>query len=88
MFLNTATHGTDQLMVQRLLVARNQRDSRTALLFSGGVILIQFTLFLLVGAGLLGLLSPVSSHRPFRYQLTMCSPHSLWSTCRAALPDC
>ena len=52
MFLNTATHGTDQLMVQRLLVARNQRDSRTALLFSGGVILIQFTLFLLVGAGL------------------------------------
>jgi SSS family transporter len=52
MFLNTATHGTDQLMVQRLLVARNQRDSRTALLFSGGVILVQFTLFLLVGAGL------------------------------------
>jgi SSS family transporter len=52
MFLNTATHGTDQLMVQRLLVARNQRDSRTALLFSGAVILVQFSLFLLVGAGL------------------------------------
>jgi solute:Na+ symporter, SSS family len=52
MFLNTATHGTDQLMVQRLLVARNQRDSTTALLFSGLVILAQFTLFLLVGAGL------------------------------------
>jgi solute:Na+ symporter, SSS family len=52
MFLNTSTHGTDQLMVQRLLVARNQRDSKTALLFSGGVILIQFALFLLVGAGL------------------------------------
>ncbi|MGC2696562.1 MAG: sodium:solute symporter [Candidatus Angelobacter sp.] len=52
MFLNTATHGTDQLMVQRLLVARNQRDSIAALLFSGVVILVQFTLFLLVGAGL------------------------------------
>jgi SSS family transporter len=52
MFLNTATHGTDQLMVQRLLVARNQRDSKMALLVSGGVILVQFTLFLLVGAGL------------------------------------
>ncbi len=52
MFLNTATHGTDQLMVQRLLVARNQRDSKTALLFSGAVILVQFTLFLLVGVGL------------------------------------
>lgn len=52
MFLNTATHGTDQLMVQRLLVARNERDSKIALLFSGIVILMQFTLFLLVGAGL------------------------------------
>jgi SSS family transporter len=52
MFLNTASHGTDQLMVQRLLTARNQRDSRLALLSSGAVILAQFTLFLLVGAGL------------------------------------
>lgn len=52
MFLTTATHGTDQLLVQRLLAARNQRDSQTALLSSGLVILAQFTLFLLVGAGL------------------------------------
>lgn len=52
MFLNTASHGTDQLMVQRLLSARNQRDSRVALLSSGAVILVQFALFLLVGAGL------------------------------------
>src|SRR5260370_1601340 len=48
MFLTTASHGTDQLMVQRLLSARNQRDSRLALLSSGAVILAQFTLFLLV----------------------------------------
>jgi solute:Na+ symporter, SSS family len=52
MFLTTASHGTDQLMVQRLLSARNERDSRVALLSSGVVILVQFTLFLLVGAGL------------------------------------
>jgi SSS family transporter len=52
MFLTTASHGTDQLMVQRLLAARNQRDSSVALLSSGLVILAQFTLFLLVGAGL------------------------------------
>jgi SSS family transporter len=52
MFLNTASHGTDQLMVQRLLSARNQRDSKLALLSSGVVILVQFTLFLLVGAAL------------------------------------
>jgi len=52
MFLTTASHGTDQLMVQRLLAARNQRDAKAALLSSGIVILAQFTLFLLVGAGL------------------------------------
>ncbi|HEY7404041.1 MAG TPA: sodium:solute symporter [Candidatus Angelobacter sp.] len=52
MFLNTATHGTDQLMVQRLLAARNQRDSQTALLSSGLIILAQFTLFLMMGAAL------------------------------------
>ncbi len=52
MFLTTASHGTDQLMVQRLLVARSERDSKVALLSSGVVILFQFTLFRLVGAGL------------------------------------
>jgi solute:Na+ symporter, SSS family len=52
MFLNTATHGTDQLMVQRLLAARNQRDSQNALLSSGLLVLVQFTLFLLMGAAL------------------------------------
>lgn len=52
MFLTTASHGTDQLMVQRLLTARNQRDSTLALLISGAIVLAQFTLFLLVGAGL------------------------------------
>jgi SSS family transporter len=48
-FLTTATHGTDQLMVQRLLSARDERQSRMALLSSWGVILLQFVLFLLIG---------------------------------------
>ena len=48
-FLTTASHGTDQLMVQRLLSARDERQSRTALLASWIVIAIQFTLFLLIG---------------------------------------
>src|SRR5436853_2184449 len=52
MFLTTASHGTDQLMVQRLLAARSERESKLALLSSGLVILAQFTLFLLVGVGL------------------------------------
>ena len=48
-FLTTASHGTDQLIVQRLLAARNQRQSVTALLSSGAAILFQFGLFLIVG---------------------------------------
>jgi SSS family transporter len=48
-FLTTASHGTDQLIVQRLLAARSQRQSVTALLASGVAILIQFGLFLMVG---------------------------------------
>ncbi|WP_260705022.1 sodium:solute symporter family transporter [Edaphobacter flagellatus] len=51
-FLTMASHGTDQLMVQRLLAGKNLRESRLALLSSGGVIFVQFTLFLLIGAGL------------------------------------
>jgi solute:Na+ symporter, SSS family len=49
-FLNTASHGTDQLVVQRLLAARNKLQSQIALLSSGLVILFQFSLFLVVGA--------------------------------------
>ena len=48
-FLTTASHGTDQLMVQRLLSARDERQSRTALLSSWAVIFLQFSLFLLIG---------------------------------------
>lgn len=49
-FLTTASHGTDQLIVQRLLAAKSRRQSQAALLFSGVAVLFQFGLFLLVGA--------------------------------------
>jgi solute:Na+ symporter, SSS family len=48
-FLTMASHGTDQLMVQRLLSARDQAQSRTALLASWVVIFVQFSLFLIIG---------------------------------------
>jgi SSS family transporter len=51
-FLTMASHGTDQLMVQRLLAAKSERESKKALLASGMAILFQFTLFLLVGVAL------------------------------------
>ncbi len=45
----TASHGTDQLFVQRLLAARSQKQSAVALMSSGIAILFQFALFLMVG---------------------------------------
>jgi len=52
MFLTLGTHGTDQMMVQRYLCARSQRDAGRALVASGFVVLVQFALFLLLGVGL------------------------------------
>ncbi len=49
-FLTTASHGTDQLIVQRLLSAKNEAQSKLALLSSGVAVLFQFWLFLLIGA--------------------------------------
>ena len=51
-FLTMASHGTDQTIVQRLLAARDERDSRRALLASGVIVLVQFAIFLLVGVAL------------------------------------
>ena len=48
-FLTTASHGTEQLMVQRLLAAKDERQSRAALFSSWAVIFVQFTLFLIIG---------------------------------------
>ena len=48
-FLTTASHGTEQLMVQRLLAARSERESRAALFASWAVIFVQFAMFLLIG---------------------------------------
>ncbi len=52
MFLTMANNGTNQMMVQWLLAAKNLRESRLALMGSGVVILFQFALFLLTGVGL------------------------------------
>jgi Na+/proline symporter len=48
-FLTTASHGTEQLMVQRLLAARTRTQSQLALFSSWIVIFFQFTLFLTIG---------------------------------------
>src|SRR6266852_2202590 len=48
-FLTMASHGTDELLVQRLLTCRNQRESQKALILSGFVVFAQFVLFLTIG---------------------------------------
>ena len=59
-FLTMASHGTDQTIVQRLLAARTERESKAALLASAVIVLVQFTLFLLVGV----MLYVYSQHTP------------------------
>jgi solute:Na+ symporter, SSS family len=49
-FLITASHGTDQLIVQRLLAARSERQSKLAIVVSGIAVFLIFALFLLIGA--------------------------------------
>ena len=44
-FLTMASHGTDQLIVQRLLAAKNLGQSQLALLTSGVIVFVQFALF-------------------------------------------
>ncbi len=50
--LSAASHGTDHLIVQRLLATRSLRDARIALVGSGLVVFLQFLLFLLVGTAI------------------------------------
>ncbi len=48
-FLTMASHGTDQLLVQRLLGCKTQWDSQRALMLDALFIVLQFGFFLLLG---------------------------------------
>lgn len=51
-FLAMASHGADQLIVQRLLSSRSLKDAQRAIIGSGIAVFCQFTLFLFIGVGL------------------------------------
>src|SRR5215216_3873936 len=51
-FLAMASHGADQLIVQRLLSAKSLKDAQVAIIGSGIAVFFQFCLFLMVGIGL------------------------------------
>lgn len=50
--LSAASHGTDHLIVQRLLATRSLRDAQRALVGSGVLVIAQFGLFLMVGVAI------------------------------------
>ncbi|MEE2738611.1 MAG: sodium/solute symporter [Planctomycetota bacterium] len=64
--LSTATHGTDQLMVQRYLAAQSQRHAAIALRLSGIVVFLQFFVFLLIGIGLAAYYQQAPPQHPFQ----------------------
>ncbi len=63
-FLTMATHGTDQLMVQRYLSAKNQRGAALSLGFSGLVVFLQFAVFLGIGIALAGFYAQTPGANP------------------------
>ena len=62
--LAMASHGADQLIVQRLLSSKSLKDAQRALIGSGFVVFAQFTLFLMVGVGLWALYGDRSFSAP------------------------
>ena len=48
-FLAFATHGTDQMMVQRYLACSDRRKAQQGLILSGLIVMGQFLLFLVIG---------------------------------------
>ena len=63
-FLSMASHGTDQLIVQRLLTTKTLRDSQKAIIGSGVMVMIQFTLFLVTGLLLWGFFNGAAISSP------------------------
>jgi SSS family solute:Na+ symporter len=63
-FLSMASHGADQLIVQRLLASSSLRDARRSLIGSGIAVIFQFTLFLIIGIGLFAYYQGRSFQRP------------------------
>lgn len=90
-FLTTASHGTEQLMVQRLLSAKDEAQSRKALMASWVVIFIQFTMFLVIGVCLFvfyrqrGLAAPQPPDRIYPEFIWNYLPHGIAGLVIAAI---
>jgi len=58
-FLSMASHGTDQLIVQRLLSTKDLRSGQKAIIGSGIIVIIQFAIFLILGLMLYSYYGPM-----------------------------
>lgn len=58
-FLSMASHGTDQLVVQRLLTTKGKKESQKAIIGSGAIIIVQFAVFLFLGVLLFAFYGPM-----------------------------
>jgi len=59
-FLSMASHGTDQLIVQRLLTTKTLKDSQKAIIGSGIIVIIQMAIFMLLGVLLFAYYGPMN----------------------------
>ncbi|MDH5455974.1 MAG: sodium:solute symporter [Gammaproteobacteria bacterium] len=86
-FLTAATHGTDQMMVQRYLSAKGQGQAALALGLSGFIVMLQFGIFLLIGVGLAGLQGDVDirNDQQFAYFIVHYMPIGLLGLTLAAV---
>jgi solute:Na+ symporter, SSS family len=83
-----ASHGSDQLIVQRVLATRSLRDAQKAMIGSGIFVLVQFAAFSLVGA----LLRAYNQGRSFQ-DLGLATSDNLYrrsscTRCRWGSPGC
>ncbi len=86
-FLTAATHGTDQMMVQRYLSAKGQGQAALALGLSGFIVMLQFGIFLLIGVGLAGLQGDmdIKNDQQFAYFIVHYMPIGLLGLTLAAV---
>jgi len=58
-----ASHGTDQLLVQRVLTTKNLKEAKKTMIWSGIVVMLQFALFLVIGLLLYSFYEGVSAEQ-------------------------
>ena len=63
-FLSFASHGTDHIIVQRILSCKDLKSAKKAVVFSGIFVIIQFALFLLLGLFIMVLMENAPFNKP------------------------